>query len=122
MSCKKGVTAKFESINTDENGKQLNASSPERRNWVVRLTAAVANILQLSSCMRPAKSMARTDQPREFAERERFADEYARGYLAGWHECYAACLEEVERSVSKDGDVWIAAQVLTQPENEWNAN
>lgn len=32
-------------------------------------------------------------------EQQRTAAEYARGYLAGWHECYAMCLEEIEEEL-----------------------
>ena len=33
------------------------------------------------------------DMHRMFRERQRLAEEYAAGYLAGWHECLDACVE-----------------------------
>src|SRR4029077_401535 len=33
------------------------------------------------------------DAQRRFRERQRLADEYARGYLTGWHECFEACMD-----------------------------
>jgi hypothetical protein len=32
------------------------------------------------------------------------ANEYAKGYMAGWHECFRACLEAVEEEISRVGD------------------
>ena len=43
---------------------------------------------------------------RSHVERQRFADEYARGYLAGWHECFDTCMQAVEEEVSNAGELW----------------
>lgn len=39
-------------------------------------------------------------------ERQLLADEYARGYLVGWHECFQACLELVEEELTHPNDIW----------------
>ena len=55
------------------------------------------------------------------AERQRFADEYARGYLAGWHECFDTCMQAVEEEGSNTGELWnIGDTVLkaTKPSRE----
>lgn len=36
-----------------------------------------------------------------FHERERMAEEFARGYLCGWRECFDACKEAVETSAMR---------------------
>ena len=36
------------------------------------------------------------EMQRIFRERQRLAEEYAAGYLAGWHECLDACLAALE--------------------------
>jgi hypothetical protein len=36
------------------------------------------------------------EMQRVFRERQRLAEEYAAGYLAGWHECLDACVEALE--------------------------
>lgn len=36
------------------------------------------------------------EMQRTFRERQRLAEEYAAGYLAGWHECLDACVEALE--------------------------
>ena len=36
--------------------------------------------------------------------RRTLADEYARGYLCGWRECFASCLEAVEEEIQAADD------------------
>jgi len=44
---------------------------------------------------------------------QRLADEYARGYLAGWRECYRACLDVMEEEIARTDDVWEIGALLT---------
>ncbi|MGH9560371.1 MAG: hypothetical protein ACRD3S_02855 [Terracidiphilus sp.] len=46
-------------------------------------------------------------------DRQRLAEEYARGYICGWRECYDACLEAVEEEISQAGEVWEIGELLT---------
>jgi hypothetical protein len=39
-------------------------------------------------------------------ERERLAEEYARGYLSGWRECFQTCLTAVEEEISHADRSW----------------
>lgn len=39
-------------------------------------------------------------------QRELLAEEYARGYLVGWRECFEVCLESVEQEFSHDDALW----------------
>jgi hypothetical protein len=39
-------------------------------------------------------------------ERQRMAEEYARGYLCGWRECFQTCLSAVEEEIARVDDVW----------------
>lgn len=52
---------------------------------------------------------------REHRQRQRMADQYARGYMAGWRECYQACLETVEAEIARAGDVWDIGDILDAP-------
>lgn len=49
---------------------------------------------------------------RAHRDRQRLADEYARGYMAGWSECYDACLDAVEDEITRASDVWDAGDML----------
>jgi len=53
------------------------------------------------------------DMQRTHRERQRLADEYARGYLIGWRECFHACLEVVEEELTRSDDVWEIGDLLT---------
>jgi len=46
-------------------------------------------------------------------DRARLADEYARGYLAGWRECFHACLSAVEEEFTDSRQIWTMGDLLT---------
>jgi hypothetical protein len=46
-------------------------------------------------------------------ERQRLADEYARGYLAGWRECFQTCLEAVEGEIARSDKIWDVGDLLS---------
>jgi hypothetical protein len=50
---------------------------------------------------------------RSHHERQRLADEYARGYLAGWRECFHICLQAVEEEIARSDDIWSVGDLLT---------
>jgi hypothetical protein len=50
---------------------------------------------------------------RAHRERQRCADEYSRGYMAGWRECYQACLDAIEGEMAEVQDVWDVGALLT---------
>jgi hypothetical protein len=43
---------------------------------------------------------------RAHQDRERLAEEYSKGYVAGWHECFEACLQAVEEEITSADEVW----------------
>ena len=49
---------------------------------------------------------------RRHRERLRLADEYARGYMAGWGECFRACQEAIEDEMARTGGVWSMGATL----------
>lgn len=53
---------------------------------------------------------------------QRMAEEYAKGYLDGWHECYAACLDAVEHPVGEDAEIWAVADLFEQSGQSAKAN
>jgi len=54
-------------------------------------------------------------------ERQRLADEYARGYMRGWRECFQTCVDAIEDEMSRGDTVWDIGALLTdadhRPEN-----
>jgi hypothetical protein len=52
------------------------------------------------------------EMQRAHRDRQRMADEYARGYLIGWRECFHVCLEVVEDEIARSDDVWEIGALL----------
>jgi hypothetical protein len=46
-------------------------------------------------------------------DRERRAEEYSKGYMAGWHECFEACLQAVEEEITDADELWKMGAALT---------
>ncbi len=46
-------------------------------------------------------------------QRQRMADEYARGYMVGWRECFHTCVNAIEDEMTYAGDVWEIGALLT---------
>ena len=62
------------------------------------------------------------EMQRAHQARQRLADEYARGYMAGWRECYAACIESVREELAAGDDVWDIGRLLTGPPDDASRN
>jgi hypothetical protein len=45
-------------------------------------------------------------------EREKMAEEYARGYMSGWRECFQTCMNAVEEEISRADDAWNLGSLL----------
>ena len=46
-------------------------------------------------------------------DRQRLADEYARGYLVGWRECFRDCVKAVQEEITRSDDVWDIGDLLS---------
>ena len=55
------------------------------------------------------------EMQRTHRDRQRLADEYGRGYLAGWRGCFQTCVEAVEEELGRADDVWEVGGMLTDP-------
>ncbi|MGH9701542.1 MAG: hypothetical protein ACRD5R_13605 [Candidatus Acidiferrales bacterium] len=90
---------------------------PSPLHWIVRTARECAYRARLA-WRAPSRECAEVfAMERTHRERQRLADEYARGYMAGWRECFAACLEAVQEEMARSGDVWDAGAMLL-PEGE----
>jgi len=50
---------------------------------------------------------------RAHRDREQLAEEYSKGYMAGWRECFEACLQAVEEEITDADEVWRMGAALT---------
>lgn len=69
--------------------------------WVARGIREVAYRLRLAYSAPRLQLREYQEATRTLHERERMAEEFARGYLCGWQECFDACKEAVDASVMR---------------------
>lgn len=95
---------------------------PAPLHWVLR------GLREFSYRLRVALRAPRIERAQAFEmnrthrERQRLADEYARGYLTGWRECYDACLDAVEEEIARASEVWDASELLTNTQKTQREN
>jgi len=78
---------------------------PRPLNWLLRAARELLHRVRVA-CDAPSIERAQIFQmQRIHRERQRLAEEYSRGYLVGWHECFRACLEIVEDELTRPNDL-----------------
>jgi hypothetical protein len=92
--------------------RRIGVNYPAPFNWVFRTRRDFGYRLQIA-LRAPGMEHAQVfEMQRRHRERERLADEYARGYMSGWQECFRACLDAVEDEIARVGDTFDAATLL----------
>ena len=96
-------------------GWQLAWYEPRRRvgiyypaplNWILRSLRELHHRAQLAVRAPGIEHEEVFQMQRVHKERERLAEEYARGYLSGWRECFQTCLTAVEEEISRADETW----------------
>jgi hypothetical protein len=75
---------------------------PAPLHWMARLARELGWRLQVAWNALPQERHESCEMQRVFCERQRIAEEYARGYLDGWEECFDAWT----RAMNCDPDDW----------------
>jgi hypothetical protein len=75
---------------------------PVPLHWMARLAHELGWRLQVAWNALPQERHESSEMQRVFCERQRLAEEYARGYLDGWDECFDAWT----RAMNCDPDDW----------------
>jgi len=92
--------------------RRIGVYYPAPLNWVFRTLREFGYRLQVA-LRAPGMERAQVfEMQRRHRERGRLADEYARGYMSGWHECFRACLDAVEDEITRVDDTFDAASLL----------
>lgn len=86
---------------------------PVPLHWILRALREFSYRLRMALHAPRIERAQAFEMNRAHRERQLLADEYARGYLAGWRECYEACLDAVEDEIAREGDIWEAGSMLT---------
>jgi hypothetical protein len=85
---------------------------PVLLHWLLRGIREVVHRVR-AAVHAPAIERAEVFQmQRAHRERERLAEEYARGYLAGWRECFQTRLSAVEEEILRADDTWDVGSFL----------
>ncbi len=69
------------------------------RGWVVRGWREVAWHASVALRTPGLARQQAANEERAYLEKKKLSEEYARGYLCGWHECFEACVEAIEEEI-----------------------
>jgi len=86
---------------------------PAPLHWILRTLREFRYRLRIALQAPRLEGAQLFDMQRLHRDRHRLADEYARGYLVGWRECFQACVEAIEEEVTCTEKVWDAGALLT---------
>jgi hypothetical protein len=94
--------------------RRIGVYYPAPLHWMLRAVREVAYRVAVAF-RAPAIECAQVfDMQRAQCDRQRMADEYARGYLVGWRECFDACLVAVEEELTRSDDMWEIGALLAE--------
>jgi hypothetical protein len=105
-------------------GYQLAWYEPRRRigiyfpaplHWLLRALRELNHRVQIAVKAPRIERDEVFQMQRAHRERQRLAEEYARGYMAGWHECFHTCLDAVEEEIARVDDAWQIGTLLPAP-------
>lgn len=96
---------------------------PAPLNWLLRVMREIKYRMRITLRAPLIECAQVFEMQRKHRERERLADEYARGYMAGWRECFQTCLEAVEQEMACVEEVWDIGSLLAEsPKNPRQEN
>jgi hypothetical protein len=95
---------------------------PVPLHWLFRAMREFAYRVQIAMRAPGLEGAQVFELQRANRQRQILADEFARGYLAGWHECFEACLTAVEEEISRSDDVWELGALLADAPDEGRKN
>jgi hypothetical protein len=93
--------------------RRIGVYYPSPLHWVLRALREFVYRLRVAVRAPEIECGQIFEMQRAHRDRERMADEYARGYLIGWRECFHACLAAVEEELTRSDDVWDIGALLT---------
>jgi len=87
---------------------------PAPLNWLLRAAREISYRMRLALRAPLFECAEVFEMQRTHRELERLADEYARGYLAGWRECFQTCLNAVEEEMGRADEIWDVGSLLAE--------
>jgi hypothetical protein len=102
--------------------RRIGVYYPAPLNWVIRGLREFSYRLHIAMHAPRIEQAQVFEMQRTHRERQRLAEEYARGYMNGWRECFRACLEAVEEEIARvddafDASTWLPVAPKTKVKN-----
>lgn len=82
--------------------------------WLLRLAHEFVYRVHNAIAAPAIEQVEIAEMRKSHREKERFAEEYSRGYLNGWRDCLDACVAAVEDEFSRTSQVWEAGETLRE--------
>jgi hypothetical protein len=97
---------------------------PMPLHWVARAARELIHRVRLAIDAPEIERAEIFQMQRSYREHQRIAEEYSKGYLAGWRECFHSCLQAVEEEMSRDEHEWdvrgLLPELLDMPDGRVN--
>jgi len=94
--------------------RRVGVYCPALLHWLLRILRECIYRLRLALGAPPIERAEAFAMQREHLRRQEMADEYARGYMQGWRECFDTCLGVVEEEIASTA-TWDAGALLVSP-------
>lgn len=85
---------------------------PSPLHWLLRAMREIVYRVRIAVRAPEIECTQIFEMQRTHRDRQHLADEYARGYLVGWRECFHTCLAAVEDELGRSDDVWEIGALL----------
>lgn len=92
--------------------RRIGVYAPVPFHWVLRFAREFKYRLRWALAAPAIEETESLEMERRQQERERLADEYSRGYLNGWGECFDACVSAIEEECDRTKEVWRFGEFL----------
>jgi len=86
--------------------RHVDVFSPWPLHWVLRFGRELLHRIRVAINAPPIELAETLEMQRHLEERQHPADEYSRGYLVGWRECFEDCLAAAKAEVDDAAYVW----------------
>jgi hypothetical protein len=92
--------------------RRIGVYYPAPLHWLLRTLREISYRVRVALRAPRIERAQAFEMNRAYRERQHLADEYVRGYMCGWHECYEACLFAVEEEISRSNECLEVADLL----------
>lgn len=92
--------------------RRIGVYAPIPFHWVLRFGREFARRLVWAFTAPTIDEAESLEMERRQQERELLAEEYSRGYLSGWGECFDACVTAIEDECDRTKEIWRVGELL----------